>query len=135
MVAGRLPGGRERKAQQQMFASARGVCIALVTVLVAASAAAQSADLFVAKSAPTSAAINSNITFTVTAGNNGPDDAASVTLTDVLPADVTFVQITQTTGPTFTCATPAVGSSGTVTCSVATLAASALAQFDIVVTV
>jgi uncharacterized repeat protein (TIGR01451 family) len=116
----------------------RAVCVAAFTFLVAVSAAAQSADLFVTKSAPGTASVGTNITFTVTVGNNGPDDAAFVNMTDTLPADATFVSETQTTGPTFICTTPNVGDAGgTVNCSNALLSPGAVntAQFDIVVNV
>jgi uncharacterized repeat protein (TIGR01451 family) len=113
----------------------RSVCTAVLTFLVAVTAAAQSADLFVTKTAPATASINTNITFTITFGNGGPDDAAAATFNDTLPADVTFVSYTQTTGPTFGCTTPSVGSTGTVNCSIATLTAGDVAQFDIVVNV
>jgi large repetitive protein len=93
------------------------------------------ADLYVSKTAPATAVAGSNFTYSIDIGNLGPNDAASATLTDVLPADATFVSYTQTTGPTFTCSTPSVGSSGTVSCSVASLTAGTTAHFDIVVNV
>jgi uncharacterized repeat protein (TIGR01451 family) len=92
-------------------------------------------DMFVFKSAPATAATGSNITFTVTAGNAGPNDAPNAHFVDVLPSNVGFVSINQTAGPTFNCTTPAAGASGTVTCTIATLTAGTSAQFDIVVTV
>lgn len=113
----------------------RGVCVAVFAALVAISAAAQSSDMFVFKSAPATATTGSNITFTVTVGNGGPDDAPNAHFDDVLPADATFVSVSQTTGLAFGCTTPTVGSTGTVTCSIATLPASSTAQFDIVVNV
>src|SRR5436190_2037664 len=118
-----------------MTACCRGVGLSALAFLVAVSAAAQSADLFVTKTAPASASVGSNITFVVMIGNNGPDDAVSATLNDVLPANATFVSYTQRTGPTFTCNTPAVGSSGTVTCSLALFANGATVEFDIVANV
>lgn len=107
---------------------------------------AATADLGVVKSGPASADPDSDVTYTVTVTNNGPSDvtylvtitnngpsdAASVTLTDVLPAGTTFVSETQTSGPTFNCTTPAVGGTGTITCTIATLASGASATFDIV---
>src|SRR5947207_15301479 len=92
----------------------RSVSAAVLTFLVAVTAAAQSADLFVTKTAPATASINTNITFTITFGNGGPDDAAAATFNDPLPADVTFVSYTQTTGPTFGCASPAATSTCTL---------------------
>jgi uncharacterized repeat protein (TIGR01451 family) len=113
----------------------RRVVVAVALSLIAVSAAAQSSDMFIFKSAPGTATVGSNITFTVTVGNGGPDDAPFANFDDVLPADVTFVSINQTTGPTFTCNTPQIGTTGTITCSINPLAAGAVAQFDIVVLV
>jgi uncharacterized repeat protein (TIGR01451 family) len=115
----------------------RSVSAAVLTFLVAVTAAAQSADLFVTKTAPATASINTNIAFTITFGNGGPDDAAAATFNDTLPGGATFVSYTQTAGPTFTCGTlPNVGDpGGTVNCSIATLTAGIVAQFDIVVNV
>ncbi len=90
------------------------------------------ADLSVTKTGPPTAAPDSDVTYVVTVTNNGPSDAASVMLTDELPAGTTFVSATQTSGPLFNCVTPAVGTNGTITCTIATLAASASATFDIV---
>lgn len=90
------------------------------------------ADLFVSKSGPESAAAGSNVTFDVTVGNVGPDDAFTVALNDPLPAGMTFVSETQNNGPVFNCSNPAVGSGGTITCSIATLAAGASANFSFV---
>src|SRR5438067_2638415 len=115
----------------------RSVSTVVVTFLVAVTAAAQSADLFVTKTAPATASINTNITFTITFGNGGPDDAAAATFNDTLPGGATFVSYTQTSGPTFTCGTlPNVGDAGgTANCSIATLTAGTVAQFNIVVNV
>jgi uncharacterized repeat protein (TIGR01451 family) len=90
------------------------------------------ADLNVTKTGPANAAPDSDVTYVVTVTNNGPSDAASVTLTDELPAGTTFVSATQTSGPIFNCVTPAVGANGTITCTIATLASGATATFDIV---
>jgi len=59
--------------------------------------------------------------FSITVSNTGPNDAASVTLTDAVPAGSTFASWTQTSGPPFSCSTPAVGGSGTITCSIGVL--------------
>src|SRR5262249_34751295 len=121
-----------------MTVTARGASVAFLSFLFAATAAAQSADLFVTKSAPASASVGSNVTFTISLGNGGPDDAASASFTDTLPGGATFVSLMQTSGPTFICSMPTVGDAGgTVTCSIATLPAGAGgdASFDIVVNV
>src|ERR1043165_336143 len=113
----------------------RGVSAAVFSFLVAVSAAAQSADLFVTKNAHTTGAVGSTFPYTITVGNGGPDDATSANLDDTLPGGIQYQSFTQTTGPTFTCSEPPVGSSGSFTCSIATLPAGSLAQFDIVVKV
>jgi uncharacterized repeat protein (TIGR01451 family) len=122
-----------------MFVPVRGVSAAVFVFLVAASAAAQSsADLFVTKSAPATATVGSNVTFSITVGNGGPDDAASATLDDTLPGGATYVSYTQLTGPTFTCTTPAVGAAGgTFNCTIATFPAGSpsTATFEVIVNV
>ena len=81
-----------------------------------------SADLSVNKSGPATANAGTNITYTVTLTNNGPSNAANAALTDTVPANTTFVSESQMTGPTFSCTTPAAGGTGTVNCSIASLA-------------
>ena len=57
------------------------------------------ADLSVVKTAsPNPVTVGSNITYTITVTNNGPDTASSVTLTDNLPATTTFVSCNSTGG-------------------------------------
>jgi len=63
--------------------------------------------------------------------NNGPSDAAAVNLSDPLPAHMTFVSLSQASGPVFVCTTPAVGAAGTVTCTIASLANGASASFTL----
>ena len=88
-------------------------------------------DLFVIKDGPTSAPADSDVTFTITAGNNGPD-SGSISLTDMLPGTMTFVSITQDSGPSFPCPSqPAPGSGGTINCT-ATFAAGDVATFTLV---
>ena len=57
------------------------------------------ADLSVVKLAsPNPVIVGSNITYTITVANNGPDTASSVTVTDNLPATTTFVSCNSTGG-------------------------------------
>lgn len=86
------------------------------------------ADVAVTKSAPAAVATTSNITFAITLTNGGPSTATNVSLTDVLAPALTFVSVTQNSGPAFACGQAA----GTVTCTIAALAPSATATFDIV---
>ncbi len=81
-----------------------------------------SADVGITKSGPGTATAGGNISWTLTATNNGPDPAANVEISDALPSNTTFVSVVQNTGPTGGCTTPAVGANGSVTCDVAELA-------------
>lgn len=85
-------------------------------------------DLALAKSAqPNPINVGQNLTYTLTAINNGPDTATGATVTDTLPAGVTFVSATPSQG---TCSE----ASGTVTCNLGDLANGANATVTIVVT-
>ena len=92
-----------------------------------------SADVSIVKTAAAAASTGSNLTYNINVTNNGPSDAASVTITDTLPANTTFVSESQPTGPAFICTNPSVGGTGTVSCSIATLTAGTSATFSIVV--
>ncbi|HET7437677.1 MAG TPA: DUF11 domain-containing protein [Thermoanaerobaculia bacterium] len=94
----------------------------------ASSVVQQSADVSIVKTSPNSVMAGTDVTYTINVGNNGPSDASNVSFTDTLPADTTFVSLTQTSGNTFTCTTGAV-----VTCSIATLAPASTASFNLVV--
>ncbi len=55
------------------------------------------ADLGIAKAASSGTiTVGSNITYTITLVNNGPDSASSITVTDNLPASLTFVSCAST---------------------------------------
>ena len=75
------------------------------------------------------------IAYTITVSNAGPSDAQTVALTDVVPANTTFVSDAQTSGPAFTLTSPAVGGTGTISGTIATLAFGASASFTVVVLV
>ena len=89
-----------------------------------------SADLQTIKSSDTGiVAAGSNATFHISIYNNGPDAAANVEMTDTLPANTTFYAIATPSG--FTCTTPNIGSTGTVTCTGTSLPRDTTAQFDL----
>ena len=90
------------------------------------------ADLSVVKTGPATIPAGGNITYTITATNNGSSDAQTVAVTDSLTANTTFVSLTQTSGPAFTLTTPPVGSFGTVSAAISTLVAGASATFTLV---
>ena len=78
-------------------------------------------DFTVAKSGPqTTTPPDSDVDFTITVTNNGPN-AGAVTVSDPVPAGLTFVSVTQPAG--FSCSGPGTGAtSGTVTCNAAAMA-------------
>src|SRR5262245_27012159 len=90
--------------------------------------AAPSADIVVSKSGDEAVALGSQITYSITVFNAGPDDAVNVVLTDTLPAHTTFVDASTNTG--------SVSFDGTVlTVNVGTLAFDATATATLVVQV
>ncbi|HEX7833769.1 MAG TPA: DUF11 domain-containing protein, partial [Thermoanaerobaculia bacterium] len=92
------------------------------------------ADMSITKTTTaTSAPIGSTFSYTIVVTNNGPDAATSVVMTDTLPASLLFRSITQPSP--FTCTTPAVGATGTITCTAASLANGASRTFTLVVEV
>lgn len=94
---------------------------------------ATSADLSVTKvDTPDPVNAGSNITYNITANNAGPSNAATVIVSDTLPAGTTFVSLSSPGG--WSCSAPAVGASGTVTCSIASMSAGN-AVFTLVVNV
>jgi uncharacterized repeat protein (TIGR01451 family) len=94
------------------------------------------ADLSISKSdSPDPVSAGSKLTYFLSLRNAGPDAASGVTLTDAVPTGTTFVSLTQTYGPTFTCSKPPAGGTGTVRCTKLSFAAWALAKFTLVVKV
>ncbi len=90
------------------------------------------ADLAVTMSAGSSTAFSGHpLSYTITVTNNGHDQAANVVVSDALPASLKFQSIASPAG--WTCTTPAVGSSGSVSCTAATMDNGAAAQFALVV--
>ena len=74
-----------------------------------------------------------NYTYTAVATNNGPAAAANDVVTLQLPAGTNFQSLTPPIG--WACVTPAVGSGGNITCTIASFAANASATFSPVVQV
>ncbi|MDG3004143.1 ice-binding family protein [Paludisphaera mucosa] len=99
------------------------------TVIVAVSAVA---DLAVTKTVSSSPVVaGSAIAYTITVANVGPSDAQGISLADLVPAGTTFLSAVQTAGPTFALTTPAVGGTGAIGGTLATLAAGASASFTV----
>ena len=80
-----------------------------------------SADLSMSKTGPSSANVNSTISYTITITNSGPDAATNASWSDTLPSSLLFISMSQDTGPSMSCTTPDAGSGGTVNCTIASL--------------
>jgi uncharacterized repeat protein (TIGR01451 family) len=89
-------------------------------------------DLVLTNSAPASVATGSELTYTITALNDGPDAASKVSVTDTVPTGTTFASVTTTSG---TCKAPDPGAAGKVTCSIGSLAVNASAIVTLTVNV
>src|SRR5262249_48169346 len=86
---------------------------------------AQKANLSVTTAdSPTSVTVGDHITYTFTITNSGPDDATGVTLTDILPAEVTLVLAPEGCS----------GTEVTVTCNLGALARGNSTTIQLVVT-
>jgi uncharacterized repeat protein (TIGR01451 family) len=76
----------------------------------------RTADLSVTGTdSPDPVAAGQNVTYDITATNDGPDPARGAVLTVTLPSSLRLQSFTSAAG--WSCSTPAVGSSGAVTCS------------------
>jgi len=73
------------------------------------------------------------ITYTQTVTNNGPDAAANANITESIGSGVTFQSIITPGG--WSCTTPAVGGTGAISCSIASLANAGSSSFTVVVNV
>ena len=105
----------------------------LALVALATPAFAQtSADLEIGKLGPDELT-GGPATYTITPRNNGPDASTNATVTDTLPAGMTFASLTAPAG--WSCTTPAVGAGGTVSCTKPTLAAGETAVLTLVVNI
>ncbi len=94
---------------------------------------APAADLAITKSGPDTVMPGSNFTYTISVTNGGPDNAANATLSDTLPAGITFVSLSSPGG--WSCTPPAVGAGGLVTCSNPSLALTSGDVFTLIVKV
>jgi len=90
------------------------------------------ADLSIHSVAPTVAASGTTITYVIEVMNNGPDAASSVNIVDAIPAGATFSSASVSAG---SCTAPAAGGTGTVTCSVPTLASGSVVTETLVINV
>lgn len=70
----------------------------LASAVTASAQTAPSADIVVFKSGDEAVALGGQITYSLSVFNAGPDDAVNVVLTDVLPANTSFVDASTNTG-------------------------------------
>lgn len=91
-----------------------------------------SADLSMTAKAPATVATGANLTYNLTAKNNGPDTALAVSVTDATPTGTTFVRVTPNAG---TCTAPPVGGTGNVVCTVGTMGKGTTLKITLVVNV
>jgi uncharacterized repeat protein (TIGR01451 family) len=93
-----------------------------------------SADLSVTDAGtPNPVTPGNNITYTQVAANNSAMDAVNAVFSDTVPPNTTFVSLSVPTG--WACTTPAVGSSGVITCTDPDVAGSSTGTFSLVVKV
>jgi uncharacterized repeat protein (TIGR01451 family) len=92
-------------------------------------------DLSITKSDnPDPVVAGNNLTYTITVNNSvSGSNAANASWSDALPSGTTFVSLTPAAG--WSCQTPAVGSGGVVSCSIANFLVNSSASFTLVVNV
>src|SRR5438132_7971920 len=92
------------------------------------------ADLAVVKTASASSVeTGTNVTYSITVTNKGPNAAVNLTLEDNLPAGTTFVSSSMPSG--WACTTPQVGAAGLISCNAVSLASGATATFTVVLNI
>ena len=91
------------------------------------------ADVAITKTAPATVVAGTNITYSLDVTNSGPAAAADVVVTDPLPAQARFVSMTTPAG--WSCTPPAVGATGTITCTKLSMAVAEAALFTTVLRV
>jgi uncharacterized repeat protein (TIGR01451 family) len=75
----------------------------------------------------------SNLSYTITASNQGNAPLDTATVSDTLPAGTSFVSLASPAG--WSCTTPAVGATGSISCSITPMPDSTAAVFTLVVRV
>jgi uncharacterized repeat protein (TIGR01451 family) len=88
------------------------------------------ADLAIAAAAPASVTAAIDVALNLTVTNHGPLTATNVVVSDATPADTLFVSATPSQG---SCAAPAPGGVGPITCQLGSVAAGATATIALVV--
>jgi uncharacterized repeat protein (TIGR01451 family) len=89
-------------------------------------------DVQVTDAAAATVPTGTQLTYTITAVNNGPDPATRVVVSDAVPTGSTFANVSTSSG---TCTSPGVGDTGTVRCTIGNLAVSSTATVTLTVNV
>ena len=105
------------------------------TANVTVATAGQSDLAITASASPNPVSDSNNITYTQSVINNGPAASGTATFTDTIPTNTTFISFTVPTGWNCGATIPAVGGTGTISCSIGSLAVNATASFPLVVKV
>jgi uncharacterized repeat protein (TIGR01451 family) len=94
-------------------------------------ASSTKADVSITKTGPSSPTAGTDVAYTISARNAGPSDAQTVAVSDTLPVGTTFQSLISPVG--WTCTKPAVGGTGAINCTKATLPAGSTATFTVTV--
>ena len=95
--------------------SAKNSLVIPINVPIAAPTAGANLEMAMTANPPLSVVRGSNITYTLTSTNRGPDAAFNVIIRDTVPTNATFVSATPSAGGS--CTMPPVGGPGTVICT------------------
>src|SRR5204863_1039397 len=107
-----------------------GGSVQAVTRFTVVDAQNPEADVAISKGLISSnASSGQQVLYSIEVTNHGPSDAASVQLTDDVPANTKFHSFGQLSGPSFTCTNPNEGETGTTTCTISSLAYGETAVF------
>ncbi|HEX5874393.1 MAG TPA: immunoglobulin-like domain-containing protein [Pyrinomonadaceae bacterium] len=106
-----------------------GGSVQAVATFTVVDAANPKADLSISTSSIGPASANSQVIFAVQMTNGGPSDGGAVQLTNMVPANTTFLSFQQLAGPTFNCVNPNEGETGTTVCSISSMARAETAIF------
>ncbi|MEA2238806.1 MAG: hypothetical protein QOC81_3530 [Thermoanaerobaculia bacterium] len=136
-VAGVTPGTTVITAAPSVSSTSRDPYLPNNSASVSATVvAAGSGDLAITlANSPNPLSPGENYTYTAVATNNGPSASPNVTVTIPLPVGTTNFQSLSNVPAGWSCLTPAVGSGGNITCTIASLAAGATATFSPVIQV
>ena len=108
-----------------------GASSAIATDIVGS--ATQADVVLTSAGTPSSVFAGNNITYTQAISNNGPATATGLSFTETTPTNTTFASVSAPAG--WTCTAPAVGATGAVTCTAASLAVADEADIIVVVNV